>query len=123
MTSGLVAAVALGFVGGPSADATTVMDMRQSNRGLIVGTWDKAWTEGLDAVWEFRRDGRITVTFRNTDGSGATAASGTYRVDAQRLSISLPGHPPYTADLLRLDRRTLVLHRKGSSGTQPFRRR
>jgi uncharacterized protein (TIGR03066 family) len=113
MSVALVAVLAVGFIGGPSADATPVMDMRQSNRVLIVGTWAKAWTEGLDAVWEFRRDGRITVTFRNTDGTGATTATGTYRVDAHRLSIRLPGCPLYTADVVRLNRRTLVLHRRG----------
>jgi hypothetical protein len=40
MMSSLVAALALVFVGGPSADGTAVTEVL-SNRWLIVGTWDK----------------------------------------------------------------------------------
>jgi hypothetical protein len=121
MMSGLVAALGFGFNGGPSADPTAVMEMRQSNRGLIVGTWEQC-SDGYALTWEFRRDGNFTFTCRSPDGD-SDIASGTYRLEAERLNLAFAQLGRYALKVEHLGPRVLVLTWHEILGTVRYRRR
>jgi hypothetical protein len=107
MLTSLVAAVALGFVGGPSADAMDLTETGLSNRALIVGTWERRESDGVVEVWEFRRHGHFTAALLLPNGRRRTT-QGTYRVEGQRLELGFAGRAQQTRELMQLDRRLLV---------------
>lgn len=119
MMSGLVAAVALGFVGGPSADGKAVTEIRLAYHRLIVGTWEERITDSWVVTWEFRRNGECIVTVPAPDGT-KECVHYTYRVNDQPLEMELQGRP---MQLLRFSRRVLVWRFPGKRILRQFRRR
>jgi hypothetical protein len=106
MMSGLIAALALGFVTGPSDGGKAVTEMRPTYRWLIVGTWERRLADGTVVAWDFSRNGRIVVTVLQPDGSGWTNR-GSYRIDGNRLEANCGGGRG-TVELVKLDDRRLV---------------
>jgi hypothetical protein len=99
--------------------------MRQSNRWLIVGTWESSRAEGHIVTWAFRRNGQFTQTVRlpgHTAGPQSTDC-GSYRVDGLRLTIKVRGLPPFIGKLVRLDGRVLVLSYEPGRNVYTYRRR
>jgi hypothetical protein len=119
MLSGLVAALALGFVSGPSTDHRAVTEMRLAYHRLIVGTWERRKEDGRVVAWTFRRNGECTLTVTSPDGIRASC-SWMYRVDDKRAEISFGEG---TLRLMRLDRRVLAWRTNVERTAEQFRRR
>jgi hypothetical protein len=106
MLSGLVAALALGFLGGPAEGGKAVTEVRLSYRCLIVGTWERWLDDGTVVAWDFSRNGRIVVTVLEPDGNHWTNR-GTYRIHGNRLEANCVGGPA-TLELVQLDNRRFI---------------
>jgi uncharacterized protein (TIGR03066 family) len=123
MLTSLVAALTLGLVVESADRGKAVMELRPSNRWLIVGTWEQRRDDRSIMTLEFRRNGRVKVTLRTSDGDGITVR-GTYRVDGRRLKVDFDKvYRPNTAEIVRLDDRVLMYHWENSSTCVKFRRR
>jgi uncharacterized protein (TIGR03066 family) len=117
----LVAALAIGFASGPADAGKDVMEVRPSNRWLLVGTWEVRLATATVLAWEFRRGGQCTLTVRDPDGTADTF-SGTYRVEGRRLAVQLTGCRVWRAEVVQVDLRVLAYRWPWASDTWRFRR-
>jgi uncharacterized protein (TIGR03066 family) len=123
VTSALLAVLTVGFVGGLSSDVNAVTEVRLSNRGLIVGTWEQRRDDRSTMTLEFRRNGRLKLNLQKSDGDVMTVR-GSYRVDGRRMKVDFDKvYRPSTAEIVRLDDRVLIYHWQDSSTSVKFRRR
>jgi hypothetical protein len=120
MSETLVVALAIGFVPG----GKDVMEVRPTNRWLLVGTWERRTTDGRVETWNFRRNGQVTHTFQDPE-DGWVQWSGVYNSQGQRLRIQWcgPGIPEEILHMWQLDGRVLVVGMEGTLRMERFRRR